>query len=116
MRGFFKVFAGVFAILFALATYVQNNDPDAFLWYLIYGSAALACVSFIFDQLDYRLAFLLALAYLIGVFVSWPTDFQGVSIGGGAIDNIEHAREALGLLINAFVMAVLGFRVKRDKN
>ncbi len=116
MNLFFKIFAVVFAILFAWAAYLQNNDPDAFLWYLIYGIASLACVSFLFKRLNYLIALVLAVSYLIGVFLSWPAQFEGVEIGVGDINNIEHAREALGLLINSAAMGILAWRVKRNIN
>lgn len=113
MNLFFKIFAVVFAILFAWAAYLQNNDPDAFLWYIIYGVACLACVSFLFKKLHYVIALILAFSYLIGIFISWPAKFEGVEIGGGDINNIEHAREALGLLINSAVMGILAWRMKK---
>lgn len=112
MRVFFLIFATVFAILFAWAGYLQNNDPDALLWYLIYGSAALACVCFIFGKLNFLIAYLLATAYIIGAFFSWPDQFQGVAIEDGDIVNVEHAREALGLLINAAVLTILALRMR----
>lgn len=112
MKSFFNLFASVFAILFAWAAYLQNNDPDAFLWYLIYGAAALACVSFIIKKLHFALALLLALAYLAGAIYNWPQHFEGVSIGSGKIENIERGRESLGLLINAAVLGILAWRIK----
>lgn len=112
MKVFFTIFVAVFAVLFMWGAYLQNNDPDAFLWYLIYGSASLACVSFIVKKLNLQIAYLFAVAYLIGAFFSWPEQFQGVEIGGGDISNIEHAREALGLLINAAVLTVLALRIR----
>lgn len=111
MKVFFAIFAAVFAVLLTWAAYLQSNDPDAFLWYLIYGSAALACVSFIAKKLNFMIAYLFAAAYLIGAFFSWPDQFQGVEIGGGDINNIEHAREALGLLISAAVLTILALRI-----
>lgn len=112
MKVFFAIFAAVFAVLFTWAAYLQNNDPHAFLWYLVYGAAALACVAFIAKKLNFLIAYLIAIAYLIGAFFSWPEQFQGVEIGSGDINNIEHAREALGLLINAAVLTILALRIR----
>ncbi|MEH6406331.1 MAG: transmembrane 220 family protein [Leeuwenhoekiella sp.] len=114
MKTFFKIFAALFAILFAWAAYLQNNDPDAFLWYLIYGSASLACISFIFRKLHFTIALLLAIVYLVGAIFNWPAKFEGVSIGGGDITNVEQGRESLGLLINCIVLGVLAWRIKRS--
>ncbi|WP_416445896.1 transmembrane 220 family protein [Leeuwenhoekiella sp. A16] len=115
MKTLFKIFALGFAILFAWAAYLQNNDPDSFLWYLIYGSAALACISFIFHKLHFAIALVLAIVFLIGAIYNWPAQFEGVSIGSGEIENIERGRESLGLLINAVVMAILAWRINLQR-
>ncbi|WP_031426606.1 transmembrane 220 family protein [Flavimarina sp. Hel_I_48] len=116
MKTFFYCFAAVFAILFGWAAFLQNNDPDAFLWYCIYGSAAVGCVLFIAKKLNFLIAYILAVSYVIGAFLSWPAQFEGVAINGGDIDNIEHAREALGLLINAAVLIILALRIQWLRN
>lgn len=111
MKRFLQVFAVVFSILFAWAAYLQHNDPDALLWYIIYGGAALSCVAFASGKLNFFLAFLIALAYLVGAFFSWPEEFQGVTIGQGDITNVEQAREALGLLICSTIFLIITLRL-----
>jgi hypothetical protein len=54
----------------------------------------------------------LFIGYGIGAYLFWPDTFEGVTIGEGEINNIEHARESLGLLILAIVMLIFGFRAK----
>ncbi len=114
MKTFFKVLALVFALLFAWAAFVQHNDPDALLWYGIYGLATLASILFLSGRLNFVLAIVLAIGYLVGTVMLWPDKFEGVEIGGGDIVNIERAREALGLLIVAVVMLVYALRIKYE--
>ncbi len=112
MKTFFKLISIVFTILFLLAAYVQWNDPDALLWYAIYGSAAVASLFFFLDKLSLKIALLLFVLYFIGVFIFWPDKFEGVGLTDGEINNIEHARESLGLLINALVLLLYGLRIR----
>ncbi|MCK0188456.1 transmembrane 220 family protein [Arenibacter sp. F20364] len=115
MRLFYKIVSAVFTVLFIWAGLLQYNDPDAVLWYFLYGAAAVASFLFFFGKLNVSIAFVLSIAYLIGAWIFWPEHFEGVSIDGGNIDNIEHARESLGLLINALVMLFFAWRVRAEK-
>ncbi|MEJ1222274.1 transmembrane 220 family protein [Sediminicola sp. 1XM1-17] len=112
MKSFFKAISIVFTVLFLWAAYVQYNDPDALLWYAIYGSAAAASVMFFLEKLSFKVALLLFALYFIGVFIFWPNEFEGVGIDDGEIGNIEHARESFGLLINALVMLMYSLRIR----
>lgn len=112
MKSFFKIFAILFAILCVVSAYLQLNDPDPFLWIWIYIIAAIAAVLFIYNKLPYQVYFLLFIGYGIGAYLFWPDTFEGVTIGEGEINNIEHARESLGLLILAVVMLIFGFKAK----
>lgn len=111
MKRFFQAVAILFSVLFAWAGYLQHNDPDALLWYFIYGGAALSCIAFATGKMNFSLSFLMALTYMVGAFFSSPEEFQGVTIGQGAIKNIEQAREALGLLICSTVFMILTLRL-----
>ena len=104
MKSLPKILSLVFTVLFVLAAYVQWNDPDATIWYFIYGIAALASLLFFMGRLRFILALLLFVLYVIGTIGLWPEQWEGVSIGGGNIENIERAREALGLLLTGFIM------------
>lgn len=109
MNRFLKVFAFVFAALFIYAAIVQYNDPDATKWYAIYGMAALASILFAMGRLRTLWAILLTIFYIGFSIYTWPEKFEGVTIGGGDIVNIEKGREALGLLVAGVVMAVYSF-------
>ncbi|SDE79411.1 Transmembrane family 220, helix [Pricia antarctica] len=112
MKTFFKIFAVIFAVLFVWAVVLQYNDPDALLWYVIYGLAALGSVVFTFGRLNLMIATLLCVTYLVGGFLSWPETFEGFEIGAGDIVNVERGREACGLLIVASVFLVYALRIR----
>lgn len=115
MNSFFKIFAVIFAVLFVWAAYVQHNDPDALLWYGIYGVAALVSILFALGRLNFAAFLVFALLYLVGTFMSWPEKFEGFEIGQGDIVNIEKGREAVGLLIVAVVMLIYAFRARLQR-
>jgi len=112
MKTLFKILSFVFILFFLWAMYVQYNDPDAMLWYAIYGVAALASFLFFLGRLNFAVGMILVVLYLAGTFLLWPEKFEGVTIGGGDIVNIEKGREALGLLIVAVVMLVYALRIR----
>ena len=115
MKPLFKILSLIFAILFVIAAYVQWNDPDATLWYFIYGVAALASVLFFLNKLHFVIALILAVLYILGTITLWPAKWEGLSIGDGDIDNIERAREALGLLITGLVMIIYAVQKRLAK-
>ncbi|GGW33014.1 transmembrane 220 family protein [Arenibacter certesii] len=115
MKLFSKIFAFIFAFLFIWSAVLQYNDQDAWLWYAIYGSAALASIFFVFDRLLLSIGVFLSFLYLISSYIFWPEKYEGVSIGGGDINNIERARESLGLLISAMVMLFYAWRIKLSR-
>lgn len=71
---------------------------------------------FFLGKLRLLIAFVLSFIYIIGAWIFWPEHFEGVSIDGGNISNIEHARESLGLIISALVMLFYAWRVRRGKS
>jgi hypothetical protein len=113
MKTLFKILSLIFTLLFLWAGYVQYNDPDAYLWYAIYGSAALASLLFFFGKLPWMAAMVLFVAYFVGAIMDWPARFEGVTIGEGDIKNVEEGREALGLLICALLMLGYAWRAKK---
>lgn len=111
MNTFFKIFAGIFVLLFGYAIVVQFNDPDALKWILIYLVAALASVLFLMKKLKAYTYFVCAAFFLVLFVVYWPEAFEGVQLDHGMkTKNIEEGRESLGSLIAAAVMLIYGFR------
>ena len=112
MKSLFKILARIFAVLFLIAAYLQWNDPDATTWYIVYGIAVLASLLFYLGRLNYLVALILSVIYIIGTIVLWPEKWEGITIGGGELLNVERAREALGLLITGLVMLIYAVRVR----
>jgi hypothetical protein len=112
MKNMFKILSLVFTLLFIWAAYVQYNDPDALLWYAIYGVAAAASLFFYLGKLNVTAAVLLSVIYFVSTLVMWPDQYEGVTIGNGDIENIERGRESLGLLIVALVMLLYAVRLR----
>ena len=112
MKNPLKLLSLLFTLLFIWAAYVQYNDPDALLWYAIYGVAAVASLLFYLGKLSYTGAIILGGIYFAGTFVLWPDKFEGITIGNGDIVNIERGRESLGLLIVAIVMLVYASKLR----
>lgn len=116
MNRIFKIIALVFAVLFLWAAYLQYNDPDAFLWYIIYGFAAIGAMLFAGGKLNFTFSLILCLVYLVATVFLWPEKFEGFTIGEGDIVNIERGREAVGMLIVAGVFLVFSLRLRYEKN
>lgn len=112
MKTVFKYIALVFTILFIWAGYVQWNDPDAAIWFIVYGVAALASFMYFLDKLNYFVASVLCVGFLVGAFVVWPEKFEGFDLGEGDMNNVERGREALGLLIISAVMLLYALRMR----
>ena len=115
MKLLFRVVGWIFVVLFSISTLLQYNDPDAFLWVVIYGSATLVTLGFLFKKLPYYVPLILGLLAIVGFIYLFPEKFQGFGIGDGDVKNIEEAREAFGLLIIAIVMLVIGVRIRVRK-
>ena len=112
MNSLFKYLSLLMAVLFIAAAYVQWNDPDATTWYFVYGIAALASILYYLGRLNFIVALVLGILYIIGCVMLWPEKWEGVSVGDGDIENIERARESLGLLITALIMFLYAFRIR----
>lgn len=114
MYKFSRILSLVFAVLFVWAGILQYNDPDALLWYAIYGVAALACLLYYFKRFHPLLGLILGLIYLAETVMVWPEKWEGFEIGAGEIENIERAREAGGLLLAGLFMLYLGWSAYRN--
>lgn len=102
-----KTLAVVFGLLFLSFVAVQYNDPDPALWMVIYGLAALLCFLSAASKMPLGALWLAALASVVGGIYMWPERYEGISIGGGDIRNIEEARESLGLFLIAGALIAL---------
>ena len=110
MNILFKVLAIVFGILFLVSAGLQYNDPDPFVWIVIWGLAGIITLAYAFNRIPMSVPLISGIAALIGFFYTYPEKFEGFEIGQGDIKNIEEGREAFGLLIISMVMLLLAFR------
>lgn len=106
----------VFALVFVFSAVVQWNDPDPYVWVVVYGAAAAACVQAIRRR---NRVWLPAAVGLVAL--AWAASFAPGVLGEveflemfGAFEMesvaIEESREMYGLLIVAGWMAVLVVR------
>ena len=116
MRAAFRLLNGLMAALFALAVVVQFNDPDPLRWVALYGAAlAVSTLAAARGSVPVVLP-----ATVGGIALAWGLFLAGNS--GATLrtyqqmfdawemknTSIEEAREATGLLIVFFWMAVVG--------
>lgn len=106
MKLLFKILGYLFAILFLISAILQYNDPDTFIWIVIWGFAALFSLAFALNKISFAPLFFSGIMALGGFFYCYPEKFEGFEIGAGDIKNIEEGREAFGLLIIAIVLLI----------
>jgi hypothetical protein len=115
----FTILNYIFLVLFFLSAVVQYNDPDALLWMLLYGIAALICLLTAFGRLHWGISALMAFVTLGLALILAPQVIGKVSFSELFVsmemktEVIEQAREMGGLLIIAvwmIVIAVIRYR------
>ncbi|HKQ73036.1 MAG TPA: transmembrane 220 family protein [Blastocatellia bacterium] len=108
-----KILNCVMTACFLFSAIVQYNDPDPFVWILIYGLAGLACVLAMMGRLNWIFPAAVGITAL-----AWAMALASNVIGKVAIgelfeafemkdERVEVAREFGGLLIVVFWMAAL---------
>lgn len=98
-----KVSSIFWMLLFIIFAVYQANDPDAMMWILIYGAAALLALLVFLNKIGRPVLWIALIAFVAGAFMLWPDSFEGLQLKEGMYtQNIEKARESLGLLIAAF--------------
>lgn len=107
MGNLFKIIAIVFGILCLVSAGLQYNDPDPWVWIIIWGVAGIISLGYAFRRITFPIPVIGGIAALIGFFYTYPEKFEGFTIGEGDIKNIEEGREAFGLLIIGIVLLVL---------
>lgn len=115
-----RILNGIMLLVFLLAMAVQYNDPSGLLWALWYGISAGFTVAALFNIYT-PLAPLTALPYFGGALYLLPawspwTLADLLSQPKMINDDVELAREALGLAICGVWMLVLGWVWYRRRN
>jgi len=101
-----KISSIFWTLLFVIFAIYQTNDPDAMIWILIYGSAALLSLLVFLNKISRPVLWIALAAFVAGSFMLWPDSFEGLQLKEGMYTPaIEEARESLGLLICAISMA-----------
>ncbi|WP_187263389.1 transmembrane 220 family protein [Pontibacter beigongshangensis] len=108
-----SIFYGFWCLAFLLFTYWQLNDPDAWLWLLIYGFAALMCglaafgIYFRYVLTAFAVLFLFGFALLYPSSVSdWIRQEWAQKDLSMKTNAMEQARESFGLLVAGIMMAL----------
>lgn len=104
MANLHRYIALFFVFVFILFAAVQYNDPDPILWIPIYLVAAAFSLGVYLNKSPRILLLLIAIAYLVGAFFFWPESWHGLALNPTFKQQVEHARESLGLLFTALVM------------
>ena len=103
----------VFAIIFALFTYWQFNDPDPILWVPIYSVAVYVAIQAYRGQVNNELIIVLFILSGTAGLQIWSemTAWEGFLTDGLSMKtmNQELAREAVGLWITTFSFALFFF-------
>ena len=113
---------GLWALMFAFSVVVQYNDPDPWLWMLIYGAATVVCARAMLGKERWEaaaavgvIAFIWAGAIsprVLGV-VPFTSMFEEFEMKNA---QVEEAREMYGLLlITAWMLAVAVVARRRAK-
>lgn len=118
----FKICNAVFAIAFLLATLVQYNDPDPYVWMPTYLTAFACCIAFALGKLHPGVAYSIAgiaclwSLTLIPTVVSHPPALADV-FGDVKMyaPGVEEAREAGGLWLIAGWLFALGRAAQRQR-
>ncbi|MBM3400177.1 MAG: hypothetical protein FJY15_06380 [Bacteroidetes bacterium] len=79
---------------------VQHNDPDAWLWTMVYVIYALVVISAVIRPLNTIWYLIVLMIPLVFAFLQWPEKWEGIG-ETMMTDNTERARESLGLIICA---------------
>lgn len=108
-----RIFAGLWALLFAVFAVLQYNDPDPTQWIFIYGAAAMVCASYALNHALRSTAIAVAGVALVWALLLIP-DFIG-KVGPADMfqsmqaerPEIEAERESGGLLVVVGVLGIL---------
>ena len=109
-----KALNGLFMLAFLLSVAVQYNDPDPWLWALLYGAAAISCLAWQLNKLSWLPPALLATIALLWTLWLLPQFVGKVEVAdifaslSMKTTDVEEAREAGGSLLVFLWMAVLG--------
>jgi len=117
-----RIIIGILFIVFAI---VQYNDPDPWLWIILYSIVGLTSIASVFKSIPKPLylimilALVAATAYYIPLMMDWVSSGMPSIVGEmkASTPHIEWMREFLGLVLCLIVMVWLNrsqFKAKSD--
>lgn len=111
-----KIIYYILLLIFGLFAAVQYNDPDGWLWILVYLSVGYACYRAMLYKGDTINYFLLALLFFLWGANQFPPQWEGVMLDAMGMKtlNIELGREALGLWICSLALVYCAFTSKKS--
>jgi hypothetical protein len=102
-----SLYSWIFTLLFIAFAAVQYNDPDPYIWIPVYLIFAALSISILYFPLQRKYYLNAAGGALVFAILQRPAHWEG--IGENMLtENMEKARESLGLLICAF-SAILNY-------
>ena len=104
-----KIISAAMTVLFTVWAYYQVNDPDAFLWIVVYGAAAAMSLLFVVDRLRAIIPLIFG-----GVCLLWAGYLSTQITFEPPLIAIEAWREMMGLLIIFAWMGVLTWRARQS--
>lgn len=112
------------ALIFVVFASVQLNDPDPYLWVLVYLGVAICAAGFYFGRYFQWLSLVGLLGCLIGVvmispeFISWLGDGMPSIVSSMKAETpyIELVREFLGFLIAAIAYGIYFAKIRKSQN
>ena len=121
-----RIVNALLAILFMIFAFLQVNDPDPFLWIVIYGAMALVCVLAIFEVYFKKLLLALGIAFIAYCVILFPGVMEWLAQEDKSAlfsetmkmeyPYIEESREFLGLVICLIVIVFYLVRTSRKPN
>ncbi len=117
-----KIISGLLFLLFASFAALQYNDPDPWLWIIIYGIVAISCLLRVFNAGQRRINLIIigilgvfSLVYIPGFYEWLTTPDKGEIFGEMVYEKpyIEETREFIGLMM-AIAGMVYQYKVTKD--
>lgn len=114
----------IFTITFSLFAILQYNDPDPWVWIIIYGIVAVLCLLQWLDKLYYKTLLVAAIAFAAATLSYAPEIYGWVMDGFPSITTEMHAesmyielvRESLGLALSSIALFYLFIVTKQAQS
>jgi hypothetical protein len=106
----------IFAVLFLWCAYLQINDPDPLLWIFIYCTASISFELAARDIIYPKISLMIGAVFAIYAISLFPNEFVGFWGDMEQNQNIEYARESVGLFIISGSQLYLFFLNDRKKD